>query len=261
MRRTAYALVTMMFLASLLHAQGRGQASPASVPPPRSTTTQAYPAEQIAGRAAAVHRAVRLLSRPRRDGRRIRSRPDALGHRGRRRARRQAGATPSRRARRQGNAGVHVERRRSRCNRRVCPRPEDQGGVADRWTADRGRRRPADGRSRGGPQVFRRRLCEVPFAHRRSRRRRPRDCRASRCCSACSIPPGRDGSKATVTVTLASGEVVTGRLAYRDEFTIALTDANGWYRAWPAQTGEVRRQRSAAGPCRSTRQVHRWGHA
>ena len=38
----------MMFLGSFLHAQGRGQASPASVPPPRSTTTQAYPADQIA---------------------------------------------------------------------------------------------------------------------------------------------------------------------------------------------------------------------
>jgi cytochrome c oxidase cbb3-type subunit 3 len=38
----------------------------------------------------------------------------------------------------------------------------------------------------------------------------------------------------TVTVTLPSGQVVTGRLAYRDEFTIALTDADGWYRSWPA---------------------------
>ena len=47
--------------------------------------------------------------------------------------------------------------------------------------------------------------------------------------------PGRDGSKATVTVTLPGGEVVTGRLAYRDEFTIALTDANGWYRSWPTR--------------------------
>ena len=50
--------------------------------------------------------------------------------------------------------------------------------------------------------------------------------------------PGRDGSKATVTVTLPSGEKVSGRLAYRDEFTIALTDADGWYRAWP--TGRVK---------------------
>ena len=38
----------------------------------------------------------------------------------------------------------------------------------------------------------------------------------------------------TVTVTLRSGQIVTGRLAYRDEFTIALTDADGWYRSWPA---------------------------
>ena len=26
---------------------------------------------------------------------------------------------------------------------------------------------------------------------------------------------------------------MTGKLAYRDEFTIAITDANGWYRSWP----------------------------
>ena len=47
--------------------------------------------------------------------------------------------------------------------------------------------------------------------------------------------PGREGSKATVTVTLSSGQIVTGRLTYRDEFTIGLTDGNGWYRAWPAR--------------------------
>ncbi len=39
----------------------------------------------------------------------------------------------------------------------------------------------------------------------------------------------------TVTVTTASGEAVTGKLAYRDEFTIALTAASGWYRSWPAR--------------------------
>jgi len=37
----------------------------------------------------------------------------------------------------------------------------------------------------------------------------------------------------TATVTLPSGEAVTGKLAYRDEFTIALTDPSGWYRSWP----------------------------
>jgi cytochrome c oxidase cbb3-type subunit 3 len=48
--------------------------------------------------------------------------------------------------------------------------------------------------------------------------------------------PPRDPSRAPqVTVTLANGQVVTGRLAYRDEFTIALTDAAGWHRSWPTK--------------------------
>jgi cytochrome c oxidase cbb3-type subunit III len=38
----------------------------------------------------------------------------------------------------------------------------------------------------------------------------------------------------TVSVTTSTGQVVSGKLAYRDEFTIALTDAAGWYRSWPA---------------------------
>jgi cytochrome c oxidase cbb3-type subunit 3 len=51
-------------------------------------------------------------------------------------------------------------------------------------------------------------------------------------------PPGRAGGAPArvpqmVTLTLPSGQVVEGRLAYRDEFTIALTDADGWYRSWP----------------------------
>jgi cytochrome c oxidase cbb3-type subunit 3 len=45
---------------------------------------------------------------------------------------------------------------------------------------------------------------------------------------------GAPGRVPTVTVTLASAEVISGTLAYRDEFTIALTDASGWYRSWPA---------------------------
>src|SRR5262245_12681557 len=45
--------------------------------------------------------------------------------------------------------------------------------------------------------------------------------------------PLRDPNRAAqVTVTLSDGQRVTGRLAYRDEFTIALTDAAGWYRSW-----------------------------
>ena len=53
-------------------------------------------------------------------------------------------------------------------------------------------------------------------------------------------PSGRGGQAvaAKVTVTLPSGETVGGRLAFRDEFTIALRDANGWYRSW--QTSQVK---------------------
>jgi len=36
----------------------------------------------------------------------------------------------------------------------------------------------------------------------------------------------------TATVTLRSGQTITGKLAYRDEFTIGLIDASGWYRSW-----------------------------
>ena len=38
---------------------------------------------------------------------------------------------------------------------------------------------------------------------------------------------------ATVTVTLPSGQTVAGKLAFRDEFTIGLTDDAGWYQSWP----------------------------
>lgn len=44
---------------------------------------------------------------------------------------------------------------------------------------------------------------------------------------------------AQVTVTLARGQTVSGRLAYRDEFTIALTDASGTYRSWPTSAVKV----------------------
>ena len=43
---------------------------------------------------------------------------------------------------------------------------------------------------------------------------------------------GPSGSPVTVTVTLPSGETVTGKLAYRDEFVIGLVDSSGWYRSW-----------------------------
>jgi cytochrome c oxidase cbb3-type subunit 3 len=37
-----------------------------------------------------------------------------------------------------------------------------------------------------------------------------------------------------VRVTQRDGQVVAGTLAYRDEFTISITDPNGWRRSWPA---------------------------
>ncbi len=48
------------------------------------------------------------------------------------------------------------------------------------------------------------------------------------------LNPGNASAK--VTVTLPSGQTVTGRLAYHDEFTVGLKDANGWYRSWPADS-------------------------
>jgi cytochrome c oxidase cbb3-type subunit III len=42
-----------------------------------------------------------------------------------------------------------------------------------------------------------------------------------------------EGAKAKVTVTLPSGEIAAGELAYRDEFTVGLRDSSGRYRSWP----------------------------
>lgn len=39
--------------------------------------------------------------------------------------------------------------------------------------------------------------------------------------------------KSKVTVTLPSGQSITGTLEYQDEFTIGLLDGSGWYRSWP----------------------------
>jgi cytochrome c oxidase cbb3-type subunit III len=39
-------------------------------------------------------------------------------------------------------------------------------------------------------------------------------------------------AKSKISVTLASGQTVTGTLAYQDEFTIGLTDSSGTYRSW-----------------------------
>jgi cytochrome c oxidase cbb3-type subunit III len=40
-------------------------------------------------------------------------------------------------------------------------------------------------------------------------------------------------AKDAISVTLPSGETVKGVLAYQDEFTVGLRDANGVYRSWP----------------------------
>jgi mono/diheme cytochrome c family protein len=42
------------------------------------------------------------------------------------------------------------------------------------------------------------------------------------------------GAKSKVTVTTPGGDKISGILAYRDEFTIALRDRGGVYRSWPA---------------------------
>jgi cytochrome c oxidase cbb3-type subunit III len=46
------------------------------------------------------------------------------------------------------------------------------------------------------------------------------------------------GAKAKVTVTLNSGQSLSGELAYLDEFTVAMRDASGRYRSWRA--GDVK---------------------
>ena len=45
-----------------------------------------------------------------------------------------------------------------------------------------------------------------------------------------------EGARGNVTVTTASGQTVSGVLAYRDEFTIALRDSSGTYRSWPTRS-------------------------
>jgi cytochrome c oxidase cbb3-type subunit 3 len=53
---------------------------------------------------------------------------------------------------------------------------------------------------------------------------------------------GRGGTPAALpaaTVRLANGQTVTGKVVYRDEFTIAITDAAGYYRSWPMGAVQV----------------------
>ena len=135
----------------------------------------------------------------------------------------------------------------------------DQKTKAESLTGGRRARGPRgspDRQRRGGKEVFRRRVLEVPFAERRLRR----PCEAAggaRAAAADALPHAaqrRGVSRAKVTVTRPSGEVVTGSLAYRDEFTIALTDSSGAYRAFPAHQVKFTRRRSAAGSRRAARE-------
>ena len=125
-----------------------------------------------ARRTADLFRAVRLLPRPRRDGRRNRARSHARRERRGRCARRHARPARAQRPRRQGHAGLQSRRGRPRGRRRLHSRPEDEGGVVDRRTPRRGPRGSPDRQRRGREEVFRRRVLEVPFADRRLRRPR-----------------------------------------------------------------------------------------
>ena len=49
----------------------------------------------------------------------------------------------------------------------------------------------------------------------------------------------RKPAPVTATITFPSGQSVTGVLAYRDEFTIAITDSAGYYRSWPTSDVKV----------------------
>jgi cytochrome c oxidase cbb3-type subunit 3 len=42
-----------------------------------------------------------------------------------------------------------------------------------------------------------------------------------------------ENAKSKLTVTTSSGQTITGTLAYKDEFHVALIDADGWYKSWP----------------------------
>jgi cytochrome c oxidase cbb3-type subunit 3 len=51
--------------------------------------------------------------------------------------------------------------------------------------------------------------------------------------------PGATARRPKATVTALDGENVSGEVAYRDEFTIAVTDADGRYHSWPADRVSV----------------------
>lgn len=235
MRRIVYTTVTVAFLGSLLHAQGRGQASPASVPPPRSTTAQAYPADQVAagqrlfaaqcgfchGRDAMGGESGPDLTRATLVAEDVRG--DKIG--------------PMLRAGR-ADKGMPAFTLSAADLGAIVAFVHDQKVKAESLTGGRRAVDPADLQT-GDPEAGRRYFasaCVTCHSATGDLAGVARRLQGLALLQRMLYPaPGRGGSKATVTVTLASGNVVTGRLAYRDEFTIALTDDNGWYRSWPTR--------------------------
>lgn len=232
MRQAVTAVVSVAVLGTLVHAQGRGQASPASVPPPRSTVAQQYPADQIAagqrlftaqcgfchGRDAMGGESGPDLTRAALVAEDVRG--DTLG--------------PMLRAGRVdkgmpaftlspadlGAIAAFVHDQKSKAESLTGGRRSVDQSDLQTGDAERGRRYFAGACAR----------CHSPTGDLAGVAARVQGLQLLQ--RMLYPAPGRDGSKATVTVTLPSGEVVTGRLAYRDEFTIAMTDANGWYRSW-----------------------------
>ena len=234
------------------------QASPAAVPPPATATPQSYPPEQV--RAGQPIFSAQCGFCHGRDAMGGETGPDLTRARERRgrRARRQDRPARAQRPRRQGHAGFTLGDADLAA---VVAFIHDQKTKAESLTGGRRAVDVADlqtGNAEAGQDVLRGRLREVPFADAAISPASPNGCRGSRCCSACCTRPApRPRSRAKVTVTRPSGETVTGTLAYRDEFTIALTDASGAYRAFPTRPGEVHRRRSAPGSRRAARKVHR----
>ncbi len=237
MRSFCGLLAVTLFLGSFLHAQGRGrgQASPASVPPPRSATAQTYPADQIAagqriftaqcgfchGRDAMGGESGPDLTRAASVAEDVRG--DKLG--------------PLLRAGRV-DKGMPAFTLNAADLGAIVAFVHDQKTKAESLTGGRRSVDLADLQT-GDPEAGRKYFtgaCVKCHSATGDLAGVAKRLQGLALLQRMLYPsPGRDGSKATVTVTLPSGEVVTGRLAYRDEFTIALTDAGGWYRAWPVR--------------------------
>ncbi len=238
-KRTAPTILAVsaatVVVGSVLFAQGRGQGSPASVPPPRSTATQTYPADQIQagqriftaqcgfchGRDAMGGESGPDLTRATVVAEDVRG--DKLG--------------PLLRAGRV-DKGMPAFALSASDLTAVVAFVHDQKTKAESLTGGRRSVDLADLQT-GDPESGRRYFagacatCHSPTGDLAGVARKLQGLALLQ--RMLYPAPGREGSKATVTVTLSSGQIVTGRFAYRDEFTIGLTDANGWYRAWPAR--------------------------